>query len=156
IRIGEGYDDGVPNPTVEVGMTILNNYVHHAAVEYRGGPAITLGAAAQTTVSHNEIAWGPYDGISMGWGVQVHDNVLAYNHVHHQMQVLNDGACIYVTNAHGVSATQGRSSVHDNYVHDQGDGSGGLYFDDGSAYLDVYHNVLQSVAQWLTVSEHRS
>jgi hypothetical protein len=156
IRIGDIDAPNATGPDQDLGTSILNNYIHDLPVEYRGGPAITATYVAQLTVSHNHIARTPYDAIALGYGFETpsyaQQNVVAFNHIDHSMQLLWDGGGIYAQGAQGVSSTQGRSSVHDNYIHDHWHYPAALYFDEATAYVDVYDNVLEQVPQWISLS----
>jgi len=61
---------------------------------------VYAGYVSETVISHNEIGHTPYTGLSVGWGwgstpSYMQNNQLSYNSIHHNMQVLGDGGCIY-------------------------------------------------------------
>lgn len=156
VRIG---DIDAPNATTDQqdsGTTITDNYIHAVAVEFHGGVGIFAGYVANTLISHNELFNLPYTAISVGWGwgenSYAENNQISYNHIHHHMQMLVDGGAVYTLSAQGL-ANSGWSSVHHNYIHDQANNFGALYFDEGSAYISAYSNVVASSPYWVSICE---
>lgn len=152
VRIG---DIDPPNATPDQedsGTAVTNNYIHAVAVEFHGGVGIFAGYVANTLISHNELSDLPYTAISVGWGwgtnSYAENNQISYNHIHHHMQMLVDGGGIYTLSAQGL-ANRGWSSVHHNYIHDQANNYGALYFDEGSCYINAYANVVASTPYWV-------
>jgi hypothetical protein len=159
VRIGDVTSARAPDTLQDCRNWVLNNYVHDIAVEYRGGVGIMAGYVAETMLAHNEIARVPYTGLSLGWGwgtdSYAHSNEVSYNHIHSHTLLLSDGGGIYTLSPQG-NANKDWSSVHHNYVHDQRNDFGALYFDEGSAYMDAHHNALAAVPFWLMVSSTRT
>ncbi|MHC4252556.1 MAG: LamG-like jellyroll fold domain-containing protein, partial [Planctomycetota bacterium] len=133
----------------DTGNTVTNCYIHHSPCEYRGGVGIFAGYVADLTVAHNEICWTPYSAVSVGWGwgkdSYARNNRIIYNDFHHWVRDLSDGGAIY-----SLSAQPG-SAWHHNYGHDVPWGDGhmkrGWYTDEGSAYIDIHHNVIARIAR---------
>lgn len=77
---------------------ILNNHVHHIGVVYTSAIAIT---AFNCNIIHNEVSNTPYSGICYGGlaGIRLigKNPRIQNNIVSRVMQILNDGAAIYVT-----------------------------------------------------------
>ncbi len=106
---------------------------------------------ADTVISHNEVAWLPYTGISLGWGWTANlnparTNTVEWNHVHHVMNLLEDGAGIY-----SLSKQPGTRIEH-NYLHDIRRSPwsrvslvAGIYLDQGSSLVTVSNNVILPV-----------
>ena len=146
-------------------IEIANNYLHGIGEEYRGSVGILAGYVQKTTIAHNEICYAPYSGISVGWGwgyldqgsdsrkpeslprfdgpTVSRENIIAYNHVHHVMQLLHDGGGIYVL------SMQPRSRIVGNWIHNNGRGDqgmpGGIYLDEGSGGFEVAENIVHDV-----------
>lgn len=96
---------------------------------------VNVGYTANTLITHNDIGFSTYSGLSMGWGWSrhpeafCHDNIIAFNKIHDYKQALNDGGGIYML------GPQHNSVIHDNWVYNQGTASSGaLYPDEGSCY----------------------
>jgi hypothetical protein len=129
--------------TRDIGNQITNNYFHNAPCEYRGGAGIWCGYVSDVLISHNEICYNSYSAVSIGWGwgtdSYARNNLLTFNDFHHYCQELADGGAIYSLSA------QPNSSWHDNYAHDIPNGQRPMwrawYTDEGSAYIDIHHNV---------------
>jgi len=149
---------------------ILNNHIHHAALDYKGGVGVFVGYTEGTRIAHNEIAHLPYSGISMGWGwgeedagggsenyympffydtpTPARDNAIEFNHIHHIMQQLNDGGAVYML------GRQPGTVVRGNYIHDAWGKPGGIYLDEGSAEIEVCGNLLIAFGQPLNFNNH--
>ncbi len=138
---------------------VTNCYIADAANYYIAGVGIFAGYTDGTTIAHNEITHLPYTGISVGWGWGETDegggayyqpigfdrptvsqnNRIEYNHVHHVMQQLWDGAGIYTLGSMPGTIIRG------NHVHDNPGVPGGIYLDEGSAHIEVTGNLVYSV-----------
>lgn len=154
VRIGDIDTPSAARDEQDSGTTVTNNYIHAVAVEFHGGVGIFAGYVANTLISHNELFNLPYTAISVGWGWGVNsyaeNNQISYNHIHHHMQMLVDGGAIYTLSAQGLE-DGGSSAVHHNYIHDQANNFGALYFDEGSAYINTYSNVVATSPYWVFV-----
>lgn len=154
IRIGDVTTPDPPTLLQDRRNWIVDNYIHDVAVEYHGGVGIMAGYAAELMIAHNEIYNVPYTALSLGWGwgtdSYARSNEVSYNHIYNYMLLLFDGGGIYTLSAQG-EESGGWSSVHHNYIHDQGNNFGALYYDEGSAYIDSYNNVLAATPFWLFV-----
>ncbi len=177
------------------GNLISDNLIHHIGIDCKGGTGILAGYTEGTQIRHNEICNTGYIGISLGWGWGFFDqgcdnrthnfppayyprfneptsakgNRIEYNHIHHVLQRLHDGAGIYTL------SMQPDSVIRGNHVHDNGgfsgkgyedgylvlgavDGEetrrlieqkgfpGGIYMDECSGGFDVYENIVYNVA----------
>jgi hypothetical protein len=153
LRIGDVAAPGAPPAEQDCDTVVANNYVHDAAVEYFGGVGIWAGYVAGVRIVHNEVAHTPYTGISLGWGWGIDsyasDNEIAYNDVHDCVGLLLDGASVYTLGPQGADGL--RSTVHDNYLHDDSR-EHAIYHDEGSAYFEDWNNVIANIAGfWLTL-----
>ena len=140
--------------------TIQNNYVTRVGLDMYDSVGIFAAYTYGTVIDHNEVAYTPYSGISLGWGwdqeeaagnaalEEVGNNKITYNYIHDVCKTNYDGGAIY---------TLGWSEdceIAYNYIHDSGTTAGkaeiAIYLDEGTAYMDVHHNVVGKVAQyWL-------
>ena len=142
--------------------TVSNNSIHDVAVEYEGGVGIFVGYTEGTRLVHNDLSRLPYSAISMGWGWGEEDagggatnyyqpfrystptpsknNVIAYNHIHHVMQKLQDGGAIYTL------GNMPGTVIAWNYIHDNRGTPGGIYLDEGSGGIETMSNLVCQVA----------
>lgn len=128
--------------------TIANNVFRNTGADYWSAPAITVYYADGASILHNDIYDVPYSGISLGWGwywtwdsTVSRNNTVAYNRIGKFMQRCRDGGGIYTL------GQQPGSTVHDNYIFDQGGAFGGLYHDEGSAYFTTTRNVVDNILE---------
>jgi len=141
--------------------TIKNNYITRCGLENRDSPGIIATYTNGTVIEHNEVAYMPYTGISTGWGWdseeangnqvfmdEVGNNKVIYNYVHDTSKNNRDGGSIY-----NLGSSKG-SEVAYNYIINSWDGDdvfeNGLYLDQGSAFIEVHHNVVgENVGYWM-------
>ncbi|MFJ8044158.1 carbohydrate-binding protein [Kitasatospora sp. NPDC096147] len=131
--------------------TVSHNYIHDVGAMYVGGVGVWVGITDSTTVTNNEIAGGPYSGISAGWNWRSNDigarkTRIENNDIHHVMRTLTDGGGIYML------GSQPGSQLTGNYFHDismdhyaKGWLANGVYFDEGSGGWNVANNVTAAV-----------
>jgi len=142
--------------------TIKNNYITRCGLENRDSPGIIATYTNGTIIEHNEVAYMPYTGISTGWGwdseefelnntaflEEVGNNKVIYNYVHDTGKNNRDGGSIY-----NLGSSKGSEVAH-NYIYNSWDGDdvfeNGLYLDQGSAHIEVHHNVVgENVGYWM-------
>ncbi len=128
---------------------IRNNLIRRPGVEYLT-PVITAYYTNKATIDHNDIQDAPYTGISMCWGWGIHGREYATyykatnNRIDNVMYRLRDGGHIYTLGVMTGSVISG------NYMTRSGDWKGGVYTDEGTAYLKIIDNVFgDGVARWL-------
>jgi hypothetical protein len=133
--------------------TIRNNIITRVARDYSGNVGINVTYVCSLVVEHNEISDLPYTGISLGWGwtlrqTVLRDNIIRNNHIHHVMQLHDDGAGIYTL------SLQPGTVVSENWVHDirrsywaESYPVAGVYLDQGSSLILVEDNVISNVSQ---------
>ena len=78
---------------------IVNNFITHSALDYRGNCGIACGFVKGVRIEHNTITDLPYTAISVGWGWNrapnaMEGNRIRYNRIDKVMQVLVDGGAI--------------------------------------------------------------
>ena len=140
-----------PNDRTSTANRAANNLIEHCGRQYFGAVAVWVGFARGTRVEHNLIRHHPYTGVSLGWiwndsRTTTADNVVAYNHIHHVMQVLSDGGGIYTL------GNQPGSFLRDNHIHDvplnQGRAeSNGIFMDEGSTGFTVENNLIYGIGR---------
>jgi len=179
IMVGGITPDAHHPPRPEMGdrnIVISNNRIENISQDYKEQAAILVTYAAGAIVTHNDISDAPYDGIDIGWGWGVNDpggsgayhsrgrgyydqpgnrvydtptilrdTVVAGNRVHRVKTFFPDGGAIY-----HLSADPG-ALIAGNYVYDVPGGIG-LYLDEGSRYVTVRGNVVDSAGIWLNAN----
>lgn len=132
-------------------VVIQHNHISRVAQDYYGSVGLHVGYADSTTIEHNEVNDMPYTGISVGWGwtlkeTALRNNVIRNNHVHHVMNLLDDGGGIYTL------SKQPGTYISENHIHDirRSPWAGlyavaGIYLDNGSDWITVENNVFQNV-----------
>lgn len=116
-----------------VDTVVSNNYVHHIGVAYPSAIAVWVDGQ-RAEVSHNEIHDTPYTAIAAGGT----DHRIESNLIYRAMQVLHDGAGIYITFCKGIV-------VRGNYIHDiidtGGYGASAYYLDEQAENCTVEDNL---------------
>ncbi len=137
--------------------TVQNNFVTRIGIDMYDSVGIFAGYTNGVLIDHNEVSYTPYTGISLGWGWSaetnnddVGNNKITYNYVHDVCKTNYDGGAIYTL------AEQSDSEIAYNYIHDSGTlaskTENAIYLDEGTAYLDIHHNVIDTEAQsWLQI-----
>ena len=121
---------------------VRNNHVHHVGRIYPSGIAVWGGGRDGQTcrIEHNTIHDTPYTAIACGGD----DHQIEHNRIFRAMQVLHDGAGIYITFCK-------RIVVRGNYIHDiidtGGYGASAYYLDEQAEDCLVEDNVSVRVAR---------
>ena len=131
VRIGE--------PAVNVdladGNKIINNVMNNGGQVYQMGAGVLCQNSKNILISHNEIAYFRYTGVSTGWtwgfGKTIVSNITtSFNHIHHiGLGYLSDMGCVY-TLGHQPNSTIKNNLCHD--VQSYNYGGWGYYTDEGS------------------------
>ncbi|HEY4453732.1 MAG TPA: hypothetical protein VGN81_05410, partial [Pseudonocardiaceae bacterium] len=170
VAIGEvdDYYQTVP-ALMTSGNTVSGSIVQRPGQEYSDAVGIWVGVSKGTTLSHNDVGYSPYSGISMGWGwgwasdctLQAKQglstcrhgttydggNQITDNHVHSVMGVLNDGGPIYTLGGQATAST-----FTGNVVGECANGCNAIYHDEGSSLWNTHDNVVQfSNGLWLNL-----
>jgi glycosyl hydrolase family 141 len=164
IMIGEGQArtiDGEPWWSTEPdqaadGNTIRNCLVEKSGCDLYGAVGVWVGLAARTTIEQNEIRNHPYTGVSIGWmwwnprsrpeprSTPCRQTLVVRNHIHHVMQVLSDGGCVYSL------GVQPDSRIAENLIHDVQRNAGraesnGMFLDQGCGDFVIEKNVIYNI-----------
>jgi hypothetical protein len=118
---------------------ITNNDLSDCGRIHLSSTAVMTAFTEDTLIAHNEIYDMPHIGITVGFIWDDHPStqkrtIVEYNHIHHCMKRLIDGAAIYTL------GYQPGTIVRNNYIHDILNGHG-LYTDEGSAHILFENNV---------------
>ncbi|HWL85420.1 MAG TPA: hypothetical protein VNO21_06440 [Polyangiaceae bacterium] len=171
IAVGEVDDYYQTQPALMTsGNTIAENTVRHVGQDYRDAVGIWIGYSRQTTISHNEVGYTPYSGISIGWGwgwtsdcaLQAKQGLstcrhgttysgghqITANHVHGSMGELFDGGPIYT-----LSGQAQTSEFTGNVLAECNNGCNMIYHDEGSSLWNTHDNVTSfgNGALWLNL-----
>ncbi len=164
VMIGEGQErqaeDGTPwwrapGATAEAarGNAVRDSLIEAVGQQFFGAVGIWIGLAADTRAVHNTVRHTPYTGVSVGWmwwspkvgpvprTTPAAGNRIAYNHIHHVMQVLSDGGGIYTL------GRQPGTELVANLIHDVPRNTGraesnGMFLDQGTTGIVIARNVL--------------
>lgn len=153
IRIGDITDPARSDTRArDSGNQITSCYIHNSPCEYHSGCGIMAGYVSDILISHNELDSIPYLGISCGWGwgtnSYAQNNQFTYNYIHNFMQVLGDGGGIYTL------SSQPNTKWNNNWFDTMTwrSNGGAIYPDEGSANMEIDHNVCSSIGNnWLYI-----
>lgn len=139
-------------PALPVGNAVENNTITDTGMVHYSANGIWCGVVRDTRIRHNEIRRNPYTGIAVGWcwdrsPSSCGGNLIERNHVHHVMQLVQDGGGIYTLGRQPGTVIRG-NLVHDNQPSPFACARGqcGLYFDEGSSGFLVEDNIQYNVA----------
>jgi hypothetical protein len=142
------------------GNKLERNTILRPGQEYQDSVGIWIGHSRGTTVTHNEVGYTPYSGMSIGWGwgwasnctlqakqglpnpcrhgtTYTGGNSITANHVHSVMGELHDGGPIYTL---GGQATP--SEFIGNVLTECINGCNMIYHDEGSSLWNTHDNVV--------------
>jgi hypothetical protein len=151
VKIGDGASHA-EDAARSRGNVVTNNDIQDGGHVYPGCVGIWLSIADGTTVAHNLVYDLPYTGISVGWQwdaspTDARKNRIEFNHIHHVMKLMGDGAGIYTLGLQPGSVLRG------NLIHDversasaQGSVNNGIYLDEGSKGFHIEGNVVFGIA----------
>ncbi|MBB6406796.1 right-handed parallel beta-helix repeat-containing protein [Arthrobacter sp. AZCC_0090] len=160
ISLGEA-DDYYQNQTALMtsGNTVSNNTITYVGQDYKDAVGIWVGYTRNVAVSHNDIGFTPYSGISLGWGwgyassygtTYAGANQIVGNSVHNVMRVLHDGGPIYTLGGQGGGDGSMTSLLAGNVVAEGNNTNNMLYQDEGSSYWNTHDNLVRfGGANWI-------
>jgi hypothetical protein len=162
VSIGEVDDYYQTDPALMTsGNTVSGSVVQFPGQEYQDAVGIRVGDAKGTAVTHNDVGYTPYSGMSIGWGwgwasnctlqaaqglptpcahgsTYTGGNEITDNHVHSVMGVLNDGGPIYTLGGQAAS-----SELAGNVLSECVNGCNMIYHDEGSSLWNTHDNVVR-------------
>lgn len=161
VAVGEVDDYYQTQPALMTsGNTVSGTTVRHPGQQYQDAVGIWVGHGRGTTLSHNDIGYTPYSGISIGWGwgwasdcslqakqglsncrhgtTYTGGNKVVGNHVHSVMGTLFDGGPVYTLGGQA-SASEFTGNVLAECIN----GCNMIYHDEGSSLWDTHDNVVR-------------
>lgn len=162
VAIGEVDDYYQTDPALMTsGNTVSRSVVQFPGQEYQDAVGIWVGHSTGTAISHNDVGYTPYSGMSIGWGwgwasnctlqaaqglpdpclhgtTYTGGNQIIGNHVHSVMGALFDGGPIYTLG--GQSAP---SDFAGNVLSECINGCNMIYHDEGSSLWNTHDNVVR-------------
>jgi hypothetical protein len=162
VAVGEVDDYYQTQPALMTsGNTVAGNIVQRPGQEYQDAVGVWIGHSRGTTLSHNDIGYTPYSGVSIGWGwgwasscalqakqglpdpclhgtTYTGGNHVVGNHVHSVMGVLFDGGPIYT-----LGGQASGSEFAGNVLGECINGCNMIYHDEGSSLWNTHDNVVK-------------
>ncbi len=143
----EAYDPEDKREICE-GDMIVNNEITNIGTDFESGIGIAAGYPKNILIANNTVSYGPYTGISVGFGWTTKPNAMSgnriiRNEIHHVTTVLCDAGGIYTL------SEQPSSEMAENYIHDiklmpwADYGTCGVYLDEGTGGYIITENVLE-------------
>ena len=135
------FENGWADPLdVPKNNKILNCELSDCGQLHLSSTGIWTAFTEDTRIAHNNIHDMPHIGITVGFIWDDHPStqkrtIVEYNHIHHCMKRLIDGAGIYTL------GYQPGTIIRNNYIHDILNGHG-LYTDEGSAHILFENNII--------------
>lgn len=133
------------------GVAIWNNRIHRCGQDYTNGGGLLAHNVRGLIVEHNHIHDLPYSGMQIGnqpgglVDVGCGRNIVRYNHIHHVVQLHDDGGGVYT-----LGGIQEGSVIAENFLHDiqRGPWAGSygidhIYLDNSTSRILVKDNVVR-------------
>lgn len=135
--------------SVSKGVVICDNIIQKFGQSYLSGVGILIGYSQNVVIDHNDISYGSYTGISVGWGwglvTPMCNCKIRNNRVTHIIENhLYDGAGLYILGRHLIDV---QNVVSGNYL-EGGHGYAGLYFDEKADNYIVKNNYIGRGRKW--------
>jgi len=129
--------------------SVVRCRIHDCGKRFFGAIGVWAGITDGTVIAHNDICNLPYTGVSVGWRwdskpTPCANNRVEFNHIHHVMQTLSDGAGIYTLGRQPGTVLRG-NLIHDVVSHHCRKYAQGLYNDMGSSGITSEGNAVYAV-----------
>ncbi len=143
-------------------ILISNNLIRETGIEHKPSVVIMAYFGHRINITHNDIEFAPYSGISLGWGweewngtierskgkpsLSLRNNSVTGNKIGHVLQTLHDGGGIYLLGRQSAftkdTIKQQFTPVCNNYLYDFGGVTrAGIHPDNGAEYFLFRNNV---------------
>ena len=158
VSVGEVDDYYLEQPALMTsGITVSQNTITHVGQDYQDAVGVWAGYTRDVELSHNDIGYTSYSGISLGWGWgwatqmagftrhgtnYAGGNRILDNHVHNVMRVLEDGGPIYTLGGQNGNGTS-TSELAGNVVEAGNHTNNMIYHDEGSSSWNTHDNVVR-------------
>lgn len=128
-------------------IDVYNNALVRIAYEYKGCIGISVYFEKNINIIHNYLQDTAYSGMSIGWGwgesADFGNIKIKYNYIENPMiPPVLDGGHVYTL------GPLKDSELSHNYFKTATGLYGGIYPDSGSAYMEVYNNVVEDGPHW--------
>lgn len=134
---------------VSKGVVICDNVINKFGQSYLSGVGILVGYSQDVVIDHNDVSYGSYTGISVGWGWGLETPMcgckIRNNRVTHIIENhLYDGSGLYILGRHLMDK---KNIVSGNYL-EGGHGYAGLYFDEKADNYIAKNNYIGRGRKW--------
>jgi hypothetical protein len=173
VSLGEVDDYYLTDPALmTTSDTIADDLITHVGTDYNDAVGVWVGYSKNAVITHDEVAYTPYSGMSIGWGwgwasdcalqakqglsqpcrhgtIYAGGNQVTDNYVHDVMGVLHDGGPVYTNGGQGggqgvpSAPCQSQSTFSGNVLADGNDTNNMLYHDEGSSCWNSFDNVTE-------------
>ena len=169
VSLGEVDDYYLTDPALmTTGDTVANDLITNVGKDYHDAVGIWVGYTRDAVISHDEVAYTPYSGMSIGWGwgwasdcslqakqglsqpcrhgtIYAGGNQVTGNYVHNVMGALHDGGPVYTNGGQGGPSAPctSTSTFSGNVLADGNDTNNMLYHDEGSSCWNSFDNVTE-------------
>lgn len=135
--------------SVSKGVVICDNVINKFGQGYLSGVGILIGYSQDVVIDHNDVSYGSYTGISVGWGWGLETPMcnckIRNNRVTHIIENhLYDGSGLYIMGRHLMDK---KNVVSGNYL-EGGHGYAGLYFDEKADNYIAKNNYIGKGKKW--------
>ncbi|HEV3356324.1 MAG TPA: hypothetical protein VG247_05980 [Pseudonocardiaceae bacterium] len=173
VSLGEVDDYYLTDPALmTTSDTIADNLITQIGKDYHDAVGVWVGYTRNAVISHNEVGYTAYSGMSIGWGwgwasdcslqakqglsqpcrhgtIYAGGNQVTDNYVHNVMGWLHDGGPVYTNGGQGggqgvpSAPCTSTSTFSGNVLADGNDTNNMLYHDEGSSCWNSFDNVTE-------------
>ena len=150
-------------------LRIQRNHLLRIAYEFPSAPALDIFRVDGLEITHNTIEKTAYSAISVGWQwenlpyapgemINVRDAEIAYNKITDFVQILKDGAAIYVLGANCARTYHRRfNTIHHNFAKNETIRPKvmGYYLDGAASHWTVWDNVISGTNRPLYIQHNQ-